>query len=504
MKYDIRIVNAQIIDGTGKEAFKGEVGIKDGYIKKVASSVEGDAKTEIDAEGNFLSPGFIDLHTHCTPSPTMNYLQQGVTTVVTGNCGFGFGRSGTEIVNKEQNEVSDLGPNFAFLIGHNTVRMQAMNRDNRPPTDLELSKMKSIIKENIDKGAFGFSTGLAYVPGAYSKTDEIIELSKVLQGTNSFYASHIRNEGIKVVDSVKEVLEIQKEADVPVHISHHKVCGVKNWGKSRETIALIKQARNKGIDVTLDQYPYTASCGTIQLLMPTYAGEGTPEDIKNRITKERNEIKEAIINKLSNYYDNDLSRVFFVNCTPIPELAGKNLADATKRFNRETSPEGAADTVLDIVSANPSHGATMMVSHSMSGEEVVYILQYPETCVGSDGWNMVMNVGHPHPRSYGTFPRVLGYYGREKQVISFEDGVKRMTSLPAKRLSLKDRGTIQEDVWADIVIWNPKTIIDKATFENPHQYPEGINYVIVNGVVILKEGKLVGNYSGRLLKKSEQ
>ena len=325
-----------------------------------------------------------------------------------------------------------------------------------------------------------------------------------MQGTISFYASHIRNEGIKVVDAVKEVLEIQKEADVPVHISHHKVCGVKNWGKSRETIALIKQARNKGIDVTLDQYPYTASCGTIQLLMPTYAGEGTPEDIKNRITKERSKIKEAIINKLSNYYDNDLSRVFFVNCTPIPELAGKNLADATKRFNRETSPEGAADTVLDIVSANPSHGATMMVSHSMSEEEVVYILQYPETCVGSDGWNMVMNVGHPHPRSYGTFPRVLGYYGREKQVISFEDGVKRMTYLPAKRLSLKDRGTIQEDVWADIVIWNPKTIIDKATFEDPHQYPEGINYVIVNGVVILKEGKLDGNYSGRLLKKSEQ
>ncbi|MCK9265947.1 D-aminoacylase [bacterium] len=494
MKYDIRIVNAQIIDGTGKKAFEGEVGIKDGYIKKVASSVEGDAKIEIDAEGNFLSPGFIDLHTHCKLGPTMNYLQQGVTTVVGGNCGFGLQVSNTGV---------DLGPNFAFLIGHNTVRAQAMNRNNRPPTELELNKMKSIIKENVDKGAFGLSTGLAYVPGAYSNTDELIELTKMLQGTKCYYASHIRNEDAQVIDSMKEALEIQRETGVPIHISHHKVCGVKNWGKSRETIALIKNTRNEGVDITLDQYPYTASAGTIQLLMPTYAGEGTPEDIINRIASKRKEIKEDIIKKLNNLYDNDLTQIVFNCCSSIPELTGKNLADATRKFNREISPEGAADTVLDIISANPSHGATRMVYHKISEEDVVYILKYPETCVGSDGSSITMNVGHPHPRSYGTFPRVLGYYSREKQVISFEDGVKRMTSLPAKRLSLKDRGIIQEDVWADIVVWNPKTIIDKATFENPHQYPEGINYVIVNGVLILKEGELVGNYSGRLLKRAE-
>ncbi|HNS32207.1 MAG TPA: D-aminoacylase [bacterium] len=504
MKYDIRIINAKILDGTGRKAFSGEMGIKGGRIKKISGSVEGDAKMEIDAKGHILSPGFIDLHTHCAPAETMNYLQQGVTTVVSGNCGFGYGRIGTKILEIKKAGKNTLGPNFALLAGHNTIRMMVLNRDNRAPSRTELKKMKDILKEDMQSGAFGFSTGLAYVPGAYSKTDELIELTNVLRGTRGFYVSHIRNEGAKVVDSVKEVLKINRETGVPVHISHHKVCGVKNWGKSRETIALIKKARSKGIDITLDQYPYTASCGTIQLLMPTDAGEGSPEDIKNRIMKKRKQIKEAILRKFDNFYDNDFSRIVFVNCVPKPSLSGKTLADAVTAFGRKMTPDGAAETALDIIHANPSHGATMMVSHSMSEEEVEYILQYPETCVASDGWTVPINSGHPHPRLYGTFPRVLGYYAREKKIISIEDAVKKMTKLPADRLCLKDRGVIKEDTWADVAVWNEKTVIDKATFDRPHKYPAGIDYVIVNGRLVLQKGKLAGDFSGVFLQRQDK
>ena len=508
MKYDIKIVNAEIIDGTGNEPFSGAIGIKNGRIKKVADSVAGDAKTEIDAKGHFTSPGFIDLHTHCFPGPTINYLQQGVTTVVGGNCGFGYGRvdkSIQDLKKSGKNKKVLQGPNFALLAGHNNIRIEVMQRDNRAPSKTELDKMKQLLKEEIDDGVFGFSTGLAYVPGAYSRTDELIEMTKVLIGTKAFYVSHIRDEGNKVVDAVKEVLEIEQATGLPVHISHHKVCGVKNWGRSRETIALIEGARRKGIDITLDQYPYTASCGTIQLLIPPYAGEGGPEEIQQRLKgNKRQEILEAVMERLDDFYENDLSRIVFTNCAPEPSLTGKTLADAVKVFGREMTPQGAAETVLDIIYADPSHGGTMAVFHSMSEDDVEYILKYPATCVASHGWQTSLNAGYTHPRLYGTFPRVLGRYARENNLISFEDAIRKMTMLPAQRLSLNDRGLLREDAWADIVIWNRTTVNDKATFENPHQYPSGIDYVIVNGEITLEKGNVVGNYSGVFLRRNDK
>lgn len=508
MKYDIRIVNANIIDGTGKKAFAGEVGIKDGFIRKVDRTVSGEAAAEIDAKGDALSPGFIDLHTHCAQDISINYLQQGVTTVLSGNCGFGYGRISTRITDikgkAQDGKIPVMGPNFALLAGHNTIRMMVMNRDNRAPSRSEMEKMKKIVREQVKEGAFGFSTGLSYVPGAYSRTEEIIELTKELRGTKGFYCSHMRNEGAGVVESVEEMLEIEKGAQAPVHISHHKVCGIKNWGKSRKTISLIKKARKEGIDITLDQYPYTASCGTIQLLMPTYAGEGGPEEIRARLRDRRKEILEDVLEKLDNYYGNDLSRIVFVNCQPHPSLSGKTLADAAKLYSRKPDAAGGAETALDIIQANPVHGATMMVSHSMSEEEVEYIMKYPETCVASDGWTVPLNSGHPHPRLYGTFPRVISFYSREKGILRIEDAVKRMTQLPALRMGLTDRGVIKEDTRADIAIWNPEKIKDKATYKKPHQYPAGIDYVMVNGQLTLKKGKATGNYAGMFLTRKDR
>jgi len=513
MKYDMKITNAQVIDGTGRKAFSGELAIKNGYIEKVDARVTGDAKREIDAGGKVLSPGFIDLHNHAFPGLVpkthmhhvsqgivMNFLQQGVTTIVTGNCGFA-GRI-SQITDNLDKIV--MGPNFAMLAGHNSIRTWAMNRDKRPPSASELAKMKKLLKEELDGGAFGLSTGLAYVPGAYAGTEEVIELTKVLQGTKGFYASHMRNEGDRVADAVKEVLDIGNATGIPVHISHHKVCGVKNRGRSRETISLIKEARQKGTDITLDQYPYTASCGTIQLLLPVYVGEGSPDDIKNRIKNNRKKIREEVLDKLENFYGGELSRIVFATCAQNPSLAGKTLADASKTFGRKDSLPEAAETVLDMVSADASHGSSMCISHSMSEEDVEYILRYGDTSVGSDGWEIAMSQGHPHPRSYGTFPRVLGRYARDKKIITVEEAVKKMTSMPAGRLNLKDRGIIKEGARADIAVWDRDTIKDTSTFETPHRYPEGIECVIVNGMLTLYQGKSVQAYSGVFLKKEDR
>jgi len=498
MKHDILIQNGTVIDGTGASGRKLDIAITDGKISAVGQLVDASAGQVIDATGRVVAPGFIDIHTHCGfhtdrgLGVSLNYLHQGVTTVVGGNCGFSpidFGKLAAEA------EQAALGPNLAYLIGHNSIRAKVLGHADREPTLDELSQMKRLVTEAMANGAIGFSSGLYYVPGSYAKTEELVELAKAAAAHGGFYSTHMRCEGADVEESIAESITIGRESGLPVQISHHKVAGVPNWGKSEKTLAMIQAARDEGIDAMPDQYPYTASCARVGVLMPRWVCADGDEAAHARLADPatRKEIEAVVVETLATLYDGDLTRIAIASSNVAPDLAGKSLADMA------TDLEQAAELVMDLARERPASSDTMCVYHSMSEEDVVRIMQYPFTVVASDGWEASLGQDNPHPRLYGTFPRVLGLYCRDQQVLSLEDAVRKMTSLPARRLGLTDRGAIKEGAWADITVFDQHTIADNATFSDPHQYPTGIDHVIVNGCVVLDHGVHTGETPGKFV-----
>ncbi len=425
-----------------------------------------------------------------------NYITQGVTTVVGGNCG-GSPLDIGDFLRKVHRKGIAL--NFGILIGHNTVRKKVMDNENREPTQQELEEMKKLIEDGMKAGALGLSTGLKYIPGAYSKTEEVIELAKVVAKYGGFYASHLREEGLGLIDAVKEAIEIGEKAGVPVEISHHKVVSVDRWGDSKITLKLIDEARSKGIDVKADQYPYPATSTGFTVLFPPWALEGGTQKLIERLNspQERKKIKEAIkYNIMHDRGGADLSNIRVASFPADSTLEGLSVKDILIKKEKKVNLDNGAELIMDM---SIEKGGVSAIYRCLSDKDIERIMKHPAVMHASDGAVITFGKGVPHPRNYGTFPRVLSKYVREKHIIKLKEAIRKMTSLPASMIGAHNRGVIKEGLWADIVIFDPDKIKDKATFDDPHQYPEGIYYVIVNGTVVVEKGKITGKLPGKII-----
>ncbi|RDY60260.1 N-acyl-D-amino-acid deacylase family protein [Flagellimonas nanhaiensis] len=502
-QYDTIIKNGNVYDGSGGDPMIIDIGIKGDVIEKIGDLSKAEATQIIDASGLAVTPGFIDVHAHLDPilelSNCESHVRQGVTTSLGGPDGTSPWPFGKYLDTLDQIGV---GMNVAYLIGHNTVRRNVMKLENRAPTEEELSEMEAQIQQAMQDGAYGISTGLKYLPGAFSKVDEVIALSKIASAEGGIYTSHLREEGLGLFDAVQEAIVISKEADIPVVLTHHKVIGKPMWGKSTRTLAMVDSARTAGLDIKIDQYPYNASYTGISVLIPSWARAGGNKAFKERVRNPqlRDSIKSGIVfNILNDRGGSDLNRVQFAKVKWMPELEGKTLKYWCEQKGLEPTVENGADLVIEA----QVNGGASCVFHAMDEGDVERIMKHPQTMIASDGRLVQPGMGHPHPRWYGTFPRVLGHYVREKGTLALSEAIYKMTKLPAVTLGLSDRGLIKEKMKADIVIFNPETIIDKATFEKPHQYPEGIFYVLINGQLSIDNGTFQNIKAGKVLRKNE-
>ena len=499
--YDLIITNARIIDGSGNPWYLADVAIKDGRIARIGRIAQGAAATTIDAKGQILAPGFIDVHTHVESIynlPTAeNFVRMGVTSLVTGNCG-----SSATNVGQFLGRVNEkpLAVNLATLIGHGSVRRDVMGLDDRAPTAEELTRMEAVVEQGMKDGAVGLSTGLIYVPGTYAKTDEIVALARVVARNGGVYATHMRNEGEKVADAIRESILIGEQAGLPVEISHFKISNKKLWGQTPMTLGLVREARARGLSVTVDQYAYTASSTSLSSRLPSWLHAGGFEEAKKRLadeaTRQRviNDTKYAL--KRSGF--KDYSYAVVASYGPDKSFNGKSIAEITKQVRNKTDVTSQIEQMLAMYEA----GGASMIYHSMGEDDVKRIMQEPFTMIASDAGVRQVDDSVPHPRGYGNNARVLGQYVRNLKLISLEDAIRKMTSLPAQTFGFRDRGMIREGFAADIVIFDEKTIIDQATFDNPHQYPLGITFVIVNGAVVLTNNQITEARPGVALRGS--
>lgn len=498
--YDLIIRGGKVVDGSGNPWYHADIAIKNDRIAEIGQLSNHEAKRVIDAHGLVVAPGFIDPHTHAlrgifeVPNAE-SALLQGVTTLTEGNDG-----SSPYPIDRHYADIDNLriSPNWAVFVGQGTIRQRVIGFGLRKATPDEMERMKQMVRDAMEQGALGISTGLFYVPGSFTSTEEVIELSKVAAEYNGIYISHIREEAAQLIDSVQETIRIGEEADIPVQITHHKVIGVENWGASIESLRLVDEARKRGVDVTIDQYPYTASQTSINALIPQWAQAGGREEMLSRINSAEtySTIKNEVVAKI--LYDRgggDPRNVFISRNSWDPDMAGKNLAELAIDAGLEPTPENAADVVFDIIRG----GGATAVYHAIGPEDVDRIMQHPATAIGSDGPVGVFGEGAPHPRQYGTFARVLGLYVRERKILSLEEAIRKMSSQSARRLGIHDRGLITKGYFADIAIFDPDEIIDKATFENPHQYAIGTKFVLVNGTVVVENGQHTGARPGRIL-----
>ncbi|MBL7731593.1 MAG: D-aminoacylase [Chitinophagaceae bacterium] len=497
---DILIINGKIIDGTGNNWYYASLAIKNGKIVAIGRDLPCTAAKVIDARGLIVAPGFIDVHTHLEGDETRdpkatNFILDGVTTCITGNCGSSETNIGRYL---RFIDSVKLSINVAALIGHNDVRKAVMGRANRDATPEEMKKMEAIVDQAMKDGAVGLSTGLIYIPGTYTKTPEIVSLARIAARYNGVYASHMRDEGDSVTQAIEEAITIGREAKIPVEISHFKLSGQQNWGRSRETVPMITAARKEGIEVTIDQYPYTASSTSISTLLPDDVLADGQDSIKARLQRPdiRKQVTDHIIARLKKRKLKHLSYAVVAYYAPDTSFNGKSIEQINLAMGRKHKLKEEAKTVMDLM----MNGGASAVFHGMSEEDVKRIMQYPFNMFASDATIRVLNAGMPHPRGYGTNARVLGKYVREEKVLSLEEAIRRMTSLPAQKFQLKDRGLLREGFAADIVIFDEKEVADVSTFEKPHAYSKGFVFVIVNGVLTVENEKHTGARAGTALR----
>ena len=497
--FDLLIMNARIADGTGAALKNGSIAVKDERIVAVGQ-VKGSATTEIDAKGKVIAPGFIDVHTHSeriTENPVAeNFLRMGVTTIVTGNCG--GSRTDAAKFFQELRE-KHVALNVATLIGHNSVRQQVMGGSFiRPPSAVQLEQMKSLVAKAMNDGAVGLSTGLIYTPGTYAKTEEIIELAKVASAHGGVYASHMRHETDRIFIALDEFTRIAREANIRAELSHIKLSGPSAWGKGDEVIAYLEKARASGLKITHDQYVYTASSTGLRQLIPDSALEGTREDFVNRLKHpaQKAEIIKKMKDTLKRSGRSDYGYAVIARLPFDSALNGKSIVEAAQMRRGAATLDDQIEMILDIEARGGGSG----IFHGMSEDDLRIFLRHPLTMIASDGGPRTLGEDVPHPRSYGNNARVLGRYVRDLKMLTIEEAVRRMTSLPAETFRLKDRGVIKAGAFADLVIFDQEKVSDPSTFDDPHHYAEGFTDVIVNGAVTIRDGKLTPARGGGPLK----
>ncbi len=534
MKIDLLIQNGMIIDGTGNPEYKADVALADDRIVEVAPKITAEAQTVINAEGLAISPGFIDVHSHddgyvlnkpsCDPK-----LLQGVTTQVIGNCGFSLGplpadsqtyldkvkmmMGGGDMPAELQKassfgdyldvlESRPLGVNLVPLVGHATIRIAAMGWDNRAPTLDELEAMQGLTEEAMSVGAAGMSSGLIYVPAAFAASAELSALAEVVGRYQGLYATHMRSEGNRQMEAIEEALNIAKAGRTPLHIAHHKIAGRANWGMSEQTLARFERARaEEGQEVTCDQYPYLAGSSYLAACLPPAFASGGPDvwGPKLQDSDVRRQVQNDIENDVGFPGDNlirsgGFENIFISFTSKFPKFSGRSIADIAA-----ASRKSAYQVFFELLSAEKMDIG--MVVFMMQDEDVQRIMQHRLTMIGSDGIPSLTG-GRFHPRFTGTFPRVLGRFARDNGVLSLPEAVRKMTSLPANTFRLTSRGLLKEGFFADLVIFDPATVIDQGNYQHPDLPPLGIIHVICNGKPAVTSGEITGRMSGRLLRRN--
>ena len=503
LDWDVLIQGGTVVNGTGQARFRADVAVRGDRIVRVSRAPldRSRAARVIDATGRVVSPGFVDIHTHLDPLMRLpggeSHVRQGVTTALGGPDG---SAPWPLDAYQEDAQALGLGLNVGFMVGHNTVRREVMGLANRAPTDAELQRMEELVALGMDQGAWGISTGLKYLPGAFAEIDEVVALSRVAGERGGFYTSHLREEGLGLLDGVGEALEIGRRADIPIVLTHHKVVGQPMWGASATTLAMVDSARSAGTDVMIDQYPYTASYSGITILVPAWAMAGGTDSLLARADDPV--LGDSVLagieyNIINDRGGNDLRRVQFGLVPWDPSLEGLTLHDWAVRDGLEPTPETGARLVIEAVRRGGASG----IYHAMDEADVEAIMAHPQTMIGSDGRLVAPGDGHPHPRWYGTFPRVLGLYARERGVLTLEQAIRKMTAMPAERIGLRERGQVRAGWFADLVVFDPETVIDRSTFQEPHQYPVGIDWVLVNGQVTVEDGTYRDVRAGSVLKR---
>ena len=519
---DILLKNGNIIDGSGNPSYKSDIAIKDKQIVKIGR-LDLDAREVLDIEMLSVSPGFIDSHSHSDlflihEPASLPKIMQGITTEIIGQDGLGEAPISQEYKNEWRKYLSGLNGdppiewswekfleylnvlnksqpsvNVASLVGHGNLRLLAMGMGDRKPSEQELQNMKKLLKASLEDGSIGMSTGLIYAPCVYSDTMELIELCKVVAEHSGVFVVHMRDEGDQLLKSIDEVMLIAKKSGVHAHISHFKAGGERNWGKSKEALEKLEEFKAEGFRVSYDQYPYNAGSTFLSSLLPSWVHDGGVDKLLVRL--ENSETREKIIEEYGKMMERgrttswDKVLVTYVESSENKKFEGRNLAEIS-----DIRGQSPVESLIDIVLEEENMAS--MASFTMSEEDVIRIMKHPLGMICTDG----LLLGKPHPRAYGAFPRVLGRYVREKKVLRLEEAVRRITSYPARVFNLGKRGYISPDYIADLVVFDPETVVDKSTYEKPRQFPEGIIHVIVSGKITVRNGTYTGLKNGKIIK----